>query len=141
MAAPQAASSGGTLRGGPLDLPCESYATEDLAALGQVPVAERRGGDHGVGRPGAAAQNAVALLEEDLGVLPVGVGAEAGVAGEMRGGPLPDGAGALECGAAVFLGRGRRPLPLELGGQAGPLAAGEGVGLEPGDVHHGRVVV
>ena len=37
--------------------------------------------------------------------------------------------------------RGRRPLPLGLGGQARVVRSGEGVGLEPGDVAGGRLGV
>ena len=61
----------------------EPHAGEDLPALGQVPVAERRGGDARVRGPRAAAQHAVALAEEHLGVLAVRVRDEAGIAGEL----------------------------------------------------------
>jgi hypothetical protein len=119
--------------------------------------ATRRGG------PRAAAQHLVARAEEDLGVLAVRVGAEARVAAEVARRPLPDVAehaqraaraapsgwrhrlgaeGALiEVGVARRtagggprpLVPGRRLLPLELVG-AGAVRAGEGVGLEPGNV-------
>src|SRR4051794_41757914 len=61
---------------------------------------------------------------------------EAGVAGELRRGPLPHLRDALEGAgrAAVPLIPGRRLLPLRFGGEPSPARAGEGVGLEPGDV-------
>src|SRR3954454_11888328 len=60
------------------------------------------------------------------------MGAEAGIGGEVGGGPLPH-----RADAADPLVPGRRPLPLRLGGEARPLASCEGVGLEPGDVLDG----
>src|SRR6188472_4433376 len=63
------------------------------------------------------------------------MGDEAGVAVEPGGGPLPDLPDALE----VPLDPGRRLLPLGLGGEPGAARAGEGVGLEPGDVAHRSV--
>src|SRR3954467_7429833 len=81
----------------------------------------------------AAAQDAVAVAEEGRGVLPVGIGLEAGIAQERRGGPLPHLTDALD------LVPGRRLLPLGLGRQARAGPAGEGVGLEPGDVDDRRV--
>src|SRR3954471_22477586 len=64
-------------------------AGEDLAPLGQVPVAERVPRHARARRPRAAAQHLVAGPEEGLGVLAIGVGAEARVAAEGAGGPLP----------------------------------------------------
>ena len=113
---------------------------------------ERRG-------PRAAAEDVVALAEEDLGVLAVGVGGEAGVAVELRRGPLPRvaqhaerdaGAGRRPTGCGPRpvwsrfgrqgreppLGPGRRLLPLGLGREPGSVGSGEGVGLEPGEVDH-----
>src|ERR1700746_2297756 len=79
-----------------------------------------------MGGPGAAPKHLVLVAEEDLGVLRVGKGLEAGIGEEVRAGPLP--------GPAHRLQRGRRRLPLPLARQslAGP--AGEGGGLAPGDV-------
>src|SRR3954471_14523403 len=83
----------------------ESHAGVDLPALGEVPVAERGRRDAGVRRPRAAAQDAVALAEEDLGVLAVGVREEAGIAAERRGRPLPHLPDAVE-------GAGRAAVPV-----------------------------
>src|SRR3954470_12365370 len=63
------------------------------------------------------------------------MGDEAGVAVEPRRGPLPDLSDALE----VPLGPGRRLLPLGFCGEPCSARAGEGVGLEPGDVAHRSV--
>src|SRR5260221_8872049 len=63
---------------------------------------------------------------------------EAGVAVELGRRPFPDGSSAFQAGLLV---PGRRPLPLDLGRKAGSLAAGEGVGLEPGDVLDRRVEI
>src|SRR4051794_14758615 len=138
-------ATGGAARSGTDTSPVrgEPHAGEDLPALGEVPVAEARRGDARVRRPRPPAQDAVAVPEEDLGVLAVGVRGEAGVAGERRGRPLPDLPGALEdaCRAAVLPGPGRRLLPLGLGGEPGSARAGEGVGLEPGHVARGRIRV
>src|SRR6185312_4329909 len=117
----------------------EAQPGEDLATLRQVPVAESRGRDTRVGRPGAAPQDPVVLPEEDLGVLAVGVGPEAGVGQEVRGGPLPDGADAPDPIGRLL--RGRRPLPLLLARKARFVRAGEGVGLEPADVADGSLRV
>src|SRR5690349_12249181 len=110
----------------------KSHPAEDLAPLREVPVAERRRCHQRRSRPRPASQDSVALPEEDLGVLPVRTGAETRVAVELRRGPLPDSSGSVES-----LVPGRRPLPLRLGGKAGPLASCEGVGLEPGDMLDG----
>ena len=108
------------------DAPRAADAGEDLPALGQVPVAEG-GPDHArVGRPGASAQDPVLVAEEDLRVLGVGKGLEAGIGKEVRRGPLPGLADALEARAGG--------LPLLLARQALARPAGEGVGLVPGDV-------
>src|SRR4051794_765594 len=63
------------------------------------------------------------------------MGDEAGVPVEPGGGPLPDLSDALE----VPLGPGRRLLPLGFCGEPCSVRAGEGVGLEPGDVAHRSV--
>src|SRR6185295_19413570 len=62
----------------------KSHPAEDLTTLGQVPVAERLGGDQRRGGPRAAAEHLVALAEEDLGVLGIRVRLEAGIAVELR---------------------------------------------------------
>src|SRR4051794_32850266 len=49
----------------------DAQPSEDLPALGQVPIAERRTRDCRIGRPRAPAQHLVSLVEEDLGVLTV----------------------------------------------------------------------
>ena len=90
-------------------------AREDLAADGQVPVAEA-GSDHvAARRPRPAAQDLVLVAEEDLRVLGVGEGLEAGVGGEVGARPLPDVAqhlhrAAIRGGVGVSAGRraGRR---------------------------------
>ncbi len=64
-------------------------AGEDLAADGEVPVAERGAHGRGVRRPGAAAQDLVVGTEEHLGVLAVREGTEPGVGEEVGRGPLP----------------------------------------------------
>ena len=85
-------------------------------------------------RPRAAAQHAVAVAEEDLGVLAVGVGDEPRVAAE-RPTPSTPRPGRRPASAVATAGPpGRRLLPLRLGGEARTVRAGEGVGLEPGDV-------
>src|SRR4051812_32890772 len=63
------------------------------------------------------------------------MGDEAGVAVEPGRRPLPHVPDALE----VPVGPGRRLLPLRLGGEPRSARAGEGVGLEPGDVAHRSV--
>src|SRR4051812_40400310 len=63
------------------------------------------------------------------------MGDEARVAVEPGGRPLPDLPDALE----VPLGPGRRLLPLRFRGEPCSARAGEGVGLEPGDVAHRSV--
>src|SRR4051812_44539759 len=63
------------------------------------------------------------------------MGDEAGIAVEGRRRPLPDLPGVLE------LAPGRRLLPFDLRRQARTMRAGEGVGLEPGDVDDGCVRV
>src|SRR5262245_60199661 len=68
---------------------CQSDSGEDLPALRQIPVAERRRRHARTGGPRAPAQRLVAVAEEDLRVLPVGMGLEAGVAAEVARGPLP----------------------------------------------------
>src|SRR4051794_35976586 len=108
------------------------HPAEDLPPLGQVPVAERPRRDGRRRRPRPAAQHLVALAEEDFRVLAVGVRLEARVAAELARRPLPDGPDSVKS-----LAPGRRPLPLRLGGKAGPLASREGVGLEPGDMLDG----
>src|SRR5438093_3488967 len=65
-------------------------AGEELAPLGEVPVAERGRDRLGLRRPGASAQDLEPLAEEGLGVLPIREGLEALVALEVAGGPLPD---------------------------------------------------
>src|ERR1700689_4019503 len=47
-------------------VPRQTQAGEDLAAHGQVPVAERHGGHARVARPRAATQHAIVGAEEDL---------------------------------------------------------------------------
>src|SRR5919112_5156325 len=131
----------------------QSHAGEDLPALGEVPVAERRRGHARVRRPRAATQDAVLVAEEDLGVLRIRIRDEARIAAERAGGPLPHLARALE-GPGGGVGRvggcsrgwvggllvpGRRLLPLGFGGETSAVRAGEGVGLEPGDVAGGRL--
>ena len=123
-------------------VPRQAHAGEDLPALGQVPVAEGQARDAGMRRPRAAAQHAVVLAEEHLGVLAVGVGAEAGVAVERAARPLPhrDRSPPSPWSRRVLAPvQARRPLPLGLGGQARVVRSGEGVGLEPGDVADGRL--
>src|SRR5689334_13396950 len=62
---------------------------EDLAALWKIPVAKGRGNHPRPGCPGAAPQDAVAAAEEDLRVLGIRIGREAGVPVEDRRRPLP----------------------------------------------------
>src|ERR1700683_1788551 len=121
-------------------VPGQAHAREDLPSLGQVPVANRACGHARVRSPRAAPQHPVILAEEHLRVLAIGICDEAGIAAEARGGPLPhlpDGRRSL----AASLLPGRRHLPLGLGGQPRTAAAGEGVGLEPGDVTDGGLQV
>ena len=54
------------------------------------------------------------------------------------GGASPPG---IAPGGSLLLVPGRRLLPLDLGGEAGAVRAGEGVGLEPGDVDDGLLRV
>src|ERR1700722_3315263 len=68
----------------------QPQAGEYLAPLGKVPVAERLCGDPPMRGPGATAKHAIVLAEEDFGVLAIGVGGEAGIGEEVRGGPLAD---------------------------------------------------
>src|SRR6478672_5711426 len=98
----------------------QPYAREDLAALGQVPVAERGAGHAPVSCPRAAAKHAVALAEEYLRVLAVGVRDEAGVAAEAALRPLPHAPHLLEPRAPAGLARAERRglLPLCLRRQA-----------------------
>src|SRR5205807_5635454 len=65
-------------------------AGEDLAPLRVVPVAEGGRGNARRRRPRSTAQDAVVGPEEDLGVLAVGVGGEAGVGAEVARRPFPD---------------------------------------------------
>ena len=91
-----------------------SHPGEDLAALGEVPVAEGPTRDARVGGPRAPAEHTVGIAEEHLRVLAVGVGekpvaAEAGVSTPTR----------LHAGDCTrVLGPGRRRLPLSLVRQA-----------------------
>src|SRR2546421_11763480 len=64
--------------------------SEDLAPLGEVPVAKARTDHIAAGRPGAAADHLAAVAEEDLGVFGVGERLEAGIGDELRARPLPD---------------------------------------------------
>src|SRR5688572_21268799 len=61
----------------------QAHAGEDLAALREVPAAEGRRGHARGGGPRAAAQDAVLVAEEDLGVLAVRVRDEARVAAKV----------------------------------------------------------
>src|SRR3954447_17718381 len=70
-------------------VPGATEAAEDLAADRVVPVAEGAPDRGVVGGPGAAAQHLVLVAPEDLAVLRVGEGLEAGVRTEVGGGPLP----------------------------------------------------
>src|SRR5262249_32033270 len=108
-------------------------AGEDLAALREVPVAEARAGDHRVGDPGAAAQDAIVAAEEDLRVLRIRKGTKTGVTGEVRARPLPD--RALQ---ELELTRPRSCslLPFRLARQPLPGPTSIGVGLPPGNVRH-----
>jgi hypothetical protein len=111
----------------------EPDAREDLPPDREVPVAEGQARDGRMGRPRAAAQDAVLVAEEDLRVLRVRERGEAGVARERRRGPLPHLADARE------EPRAGGPLPLLLRGEprAGP--ARERLGLVEGHVLHGLV--
>src|SRR5581483_9530440 len=64
-------------------------AGEDLAALGQIPVAERTARDDGLRRPRAAAQHLVAAPEVHRRVLRVGERLESRIGSEVARGPLP----------------------------------------------------
>src|SRR5205823_2116553 len=61
----------------------------DLAADGEVPVAERAAGHVRAGRPGRATQHLVLAAEPGLRVIVVGVALEARVAAEVAARPLP----------------------------------------------------
>ena len=100
-------------------------------------------GDARVRRPRAAAQDAVAVAEEDLGVLAVGVGDEAGVAAELAttSTPTPGRRPRGPCEPSVRWFQVAAFSHSASVGRRAPCAAGEGVGLEPGDVAHGRVGV
>src|SRR5581483_10851280 len=64
-------------------------AGEDLAALGQIPVAERTARDDGLRRPRAAAQHLVAAPEVHRRVLRVWERLESRIGSEVARGPLP----------------------------------------------------
>src|SRR5581483_3515904 len=67
----------------------ESDSRKDLTALRKIPVAKGRGGYARPRRPRATSEDAIALVEEHLGVLRIRMGGKAGVAVEDRGRPLP----------------------------------------------------
>src|ERR1700686_5242719 len=130
---------------------CQAQPGEDLAALWQVPIAEGAARYARARRPRATAQYAIGAAEEDFGVLAVRICLEAAVAIEVACGPLPHSAGVGEDAAVpgVYtsvaalrsLPPGRRPLPLSLRRQTGLLGSGEGIGLEPAHMAHGRLRV
>src|SRR5438477_13146827 len=64
-------------------------AGEDLAADGEVPVAERGAGDERRRRPRSAAEDLVLGPIEHLGILLVGERDETGIGDEVGGRPLP----------------------------------------------------
>src|SRR5688572_20305179 len=148
------------LIGSRVPIPGTPYTGEDLAPVGEVPVAKRRADDVSPRRPGAAAQDPVLVSEEDLRVLGVRERVEARIGLERGRGPLPhvaehlNGAAAgsgigirpggraaegelVEVGA-LAVGAGRRGLPLELRRQALAGPARERRGLVPGDVDDGQ---
>src|SRR5262245_59155799 len=73
----------------PSGVACTAEAGEDLAALWQVPVAERVASDQWLRGPRPAAQDLVALAEVNLRVLRVRERDEAGVGPEVARRPLP----------------------------------------------------
>src|SRR3954465_14908652 len=86
-------------------VPRAAEAGEDLAALGEVPVAEGHARHPPARGPRAAPQDLVGGAEEDLRVLAVGVGRETGVAAEVARRPLPAVAEHAECAAVGGTGR------------------------------------
>src|SRR5947209_17397106 len=106
--------------------PGAAKAGEDLAADGQVPVAEGGPSRHRVGGPRAAAQHLVPCPEEHLRVLAVGEGDEPGVGLEVGRGPLPDVADELvdaEGTGALGIGPDRRWTVVPLAQVRSPVAA------------------